>query len=76
MGRTNRILGGGTVQKRGNGMNRYEFKVTLAGYGETPEEAWQDAIEGFYDDPGSYDDDEWTVQENEGSEENVHPRVA
>lgn len=40
-------------------MNRYEFKVTLLGYGGTPEEAWRDAIETFYDDPGLYDDGEW-----------------
>lgn len=32
---------------------RYEFRITLAGYGSTPEEAWDDAIESFYDDSGS-----------------------
>lgn len=34
---------------------RYIFPVELVGSGETPEEAWQDAYEGFMNDPGSYD---------------------
>jgi hypothetical protein len=33
-------------------MIRYEFTVTLAGYGSSPEAAWNDAVESFYDDPG------------------------
>ena len=28
-------------------MKRYEFKITLAGYGSTPEEAWNGALEAF-----------------------------
>jgi hypothetical protein len=47
-------------------MNRYEFKVTLAGYGENPDEAWEDAVEGFCQDPGIYpDDDDYDVFEEE-----------
>jgi len=30
----------------------YHFSVTLAGTGDTPEDAWQDAVEGFSMDPG------------------------
>lgn len=33
-------------------MKIYNFPITLSGYGETPEEAWRDAIEGFTLDPG------------------------
>lgn len=30
----------------------YEFTVVLWGHGETIEEAWDHAVEGFTDDPG------------------------
>ncbi len=33
-------------------MKTYEFTVQLHGIGSTPEEAWQDAIEGFIQNPG------------------------
>ena len=33
-------------------MNKYEFTVTLAGYGNSPEDAWNDAVESFCGDPG------------------------
>lgn len=36
---------------------RYLFDITLVGSGETPEEAWFDAIEGFINDPGDFDAD-------------------
>lgn len=26
---------------------RYEFTITIAGYGKNPDEAWRDACEGF-----------------------------
>lgn len=29
-------------------MNHYEFRVLLNAYGDTPEEAWNEAVEGFY----------------------------
>jgi len=45
-------------------MNRYEFKVWLSGYGETIDEAWEDACEGFSLDPGS-PPDEMTVEEDD-----------
>ncbi len=42
---------------------RVEFKVTLAGYGHSVQEAWEDAIESFQNDPGSPDDEEYKVTE-------------
>jgi hypothetical protein len=33
----------------------FEFTVTLRGSGETQEDAWQEAVEAFQDDPGDYD---------------------
>ena len=33
-------------------MIAYQFTVTLLGYGNTPDKAWQDAAEGFSLDPG------------------------
>lgn len=36
---------------------RYHFTLTLVGSGDTPEEAWTDAIEGFSMDPGSMPED-------------------
>lgn len=33
-------------------MARYEFTVTLSGEGDTPEDAWADAVASFTDDPG------------------------
>jgi hypothetical protein len=31
---------------------RYFFNVEFSGVGNSPEEAWEDAIEGFESDPG------------------------
>ena len=42
---------------------RVEFKVTLVGHGRSVQEAWEDAIEGFQNDPGAPDDEEWRVTE-------------
>ncbi len=36
-------------------INNYQFTITLSGFGETPEQAWEDAVEGFVTDPGHYD---------------------
>jgi hypothetical protein len=33
-------------------MKQFLFQVVLCGYGETPEEAWSDAVEGFTKVPG------------------------
>jgi len=33
-------------------VNTYVFTITLQGSGDTPEEAWEDAIEAFVQDPG------------------------
>ena len=37
-------------------MRSYEFEVVLHGYGETPEEAWEEAVEGFSMDSGCFDE--------------------
>ena len=42
---------------------RVEFKVTLVGYGRSVQEAWEDAIEGFQNDPGASDDEAYEVIE-------------
>jgi len=42
---------------------RVEFKVTLVGYGHSVQEAWEDAIESFQNDPGAPDDEEYRVIE-------------
>ena len=33
-------------------MKRFYFDLTLSGIGETPEDAWENALEGFVQDPG------------------------
>ena len=33
-------------------MKTYHFTITLQGSGDTPEEAWEDAVEAFMQDPG------------------------
>ena len=42
---------------------RVEFKVTLVGYGRSVQEAWEDAIESFENDPCAPDDEEYKVTE-------------
>lgn len=43
-------------------MNQYKFTITLIGYGDSPEEAWEDAVEATNLDeepmPEEYDFDE------------------
>jgi len=46
-------------------MKHYTFPVTLSGYGDNPQEAWEDAVEGFCHDPGSPDDEGYTVEEDD-----------
>ena len=36
-------------------VNNYQFTITISGIGETPEVAWNDAVEGFTLNPGDYD---------------------
>lgn len=38
----------------------YQFKVVLAGIGANSDEAWQDVVEGFCQDPGSTPDESET----------------
>jgi hypothetical protein len=40
---------------------RVEFKVTLVGYGHSVQEALEDAIESFQNDPGAPDDEGYKV---------------
>ena len=42
---------------------RVEFKVTLVGHGQSVQEAWEDAVESFQNDPGAPDDEEYKVME-------------
>ncbi len=42
-------------RKRRREMKEYRFRVTLCGYGNTPEEAWEDAYDSFAADPGEYE---------------------
>ena len=42
---------------------RYLFPITLSGFGKTPEEAWQDAVEGFCLDSG--DCDTYMIEEDD-----------
>jgi len=47
-------------------MKRYEFSITLGGYGDNADEAWVDAVEGFQQDLGATpDEDDYTVEEEE-----------
>jgi hypothetical protein len=32
---------------------RWLFRIELSGIGDTPEEAWEHALEGFFQDPGA-----------------------
>lgn len=34
---------------------RYFFKIELSGVGKTSDEAWQDAVEAFIQDPGYHE---------------------
>ncbi len=40
-------------------VKHFIFKVTLSGYGNSPEEAFRDAVKTFVNDPGSYVDEDW-----------------
>jgi hypothetical protein len=44
-------------------MSRYVFKVEIAGIGETPYDAWIDAVEQFVEDPGFFE--EYDIDEEE-----------
>lgn len=44
----------------------YEFTVTLAGYGSTPTEAWEDVCDSLANDYGTTpDDDLWTFSKED-----------
>lgn len=42
----------------------YFFTITLLGQGETPKDAWQDAVDHFATDPGSTPDEYQTEYED------------
>jgi len=47
-------------------MSRYVFQVVITGFGNNPDEAWDDTVEGFSLDPGCIpDEDTYTLDEEE-----------
>lgn len=46
-------------------MKHYLFKVTLSGYGDSLQSAWDDATEQFAQDPGAPDDEGYTVEDED-----------
>ena len=50
-------------------MARYEFTITIAGEGDTPEEAWDNGVEAFSDDPGATPDEFVRIETDEGGNE-------
>lgn len=52
---------------RGSKCPEYEFRITLTGRGDTIDEAWLDAIEGFTSDPGSTPNNDYHILDNEGN---------
>lgn len=47
-------------------IKKYYFKVTLCGCGDTAEEAWSDAVEGFMLEPGvTPEKEEYAVTEED-----------
>lgn len=46
-------------------MKRHEFTITLAGYGDTPDKSWQDAVEEFCSDPGPTPEEYTTTEDIE-----------
>jgi hypothetical protein len=44
-------------------MKRYTFEVYLGGTGDTPEDAWENMLEGFFKDPGPCPDEFETEEE-------------
>lgn len=49
-------------------MKRYEFDITIAGNGNDVDEAWNNAVEAFSEDPGVTPDD-WSEEEIEDDED-------
>lgn len=45
-------------------MATYLFNITLKGTGETPEDAWADAVEAFGCDPGVVEEGSITKEED------------
>jgi len=52
-------------------MNLYEFTITLSGIGDTPEEAWDQAVESFSLDSGVFDEDD--ISHAEELDEDFNP---
>lgn len=56
-------------------MKLYEFSIVLNALGETPEEAWRAAVEGFTMDPGGISDQDITlIEEVDEDGEEFEPR--
>lgn len=41
----------------------YEFHIILQGQGDNPEDAWENAVEGFIQEPGIPDDEQVKIVE-------------
>jgi len=52
-------------------MKYYTFKLNSVGLGNTPEEAWDDVVEGFTVDPGPFEITDVIKEEESGIEEEL-----
>jgi len=50
-------------------MKHFVFTVHLSGYGKDIDEAWLDAVDGFCQDPGAPDDEDYTVESEDADTE-------
>ena len=51
---------------------RIDFTITLGGYGDNPDECWNDAVEGFLTEPGPTPD-ETEYEETEEEQNDINP---
>ena len=51
------------------GRKYYEFPLTLRGYGDDPDEAWRDAVEGLSECSGTTPDDYTEGEDDENDED-------
>jgi hypothetical protein len=48
-------------------MNKYDFTITICGFGKTPEDGWENAVEVSFNDPNfiKYSLDKIKVEQNQ-----------
>lgn len=51
----------------GKCFGRYIFNIQLSGIGDTPLEAWEEAVDGFCNEPGNHPDEYDFEKEDEAS---------